>query len=103
MARTDGRQGLDGARVAARVRRRWPLARRDKNSAPGNARAQLPLAARQLRHLDARPGAVEVRLRRAEARASAENRARRGSMVSGLLGTRLGLGPRVISNARRGQ
>src|ERR1700689_2911641 len=49
------------------------------------------------------PGAVEVRLGRTEARASAENRARRDSMVPGLLGTRLGLRPRVAANPRRGQ
>ena len=103
MARTHGSEGLDGARVAARVRRRRPLARRGKNSAPGDARAQLPLAARQLRHLDARTRAAEVRQRRTEARASAENRARRNSMVPGLLRTRLGLRPRVVANPRRGQ
>src|SRR5580658_10948558 len=103
MARAHGPEGLDSARVAARVRRRRPLARRGENSAPGNARAQLPLSARQLRHLDARARAVEVRLRRTEARASAENRARRNSMVPGLLGTRLWLRPRVAANPRRGQ
>ena len=103
MARAHGKEGLDGARMAARVRRRRPFARRGENSAAGNARAQLPLSARQLRHLDARTRAVEVRLRRTEARASAENRARRDSMVPGLLGTRLGLRPRVAANPRRGQ
>ncbi len=53
-----GGQGLDGARMAARIRRRRALARRGENPAPGNGRARMPLAARQLRHLDARPRAA---------------------------------------------
>ena len=68
-----------------------------------DARAQLSLSARQLRHLDARTRAAEVRQRRTEARASAENRPRRNPMVPGILRTRLRLRPRIAANPRRGQ
>ena len=47
--------------MAEGIWRRRPLARRSQNPARGDARHQCALAARQFRHLDARPGAVEIR------------------------------------------
>ncbi len=48
------------------------------------------------------PGAAEVRQRGAEARAPAEDRARRDPLVPGLLRAGRRLGPRLAADARRG-
>ena len=76
--------------------------RRGQGAGAGDARARLPLAAAQLRHLDARAGAAEVRQRRAEARAPAEDRARRDPLVPGLFRAERRLRPRLAADPRRG-
>ena len=53
-----------------------------------------------VRYFDARPRAAEVRQRSAEARAHSENRARRDSLVPGILGTGRRLRSRVAQDAR---
>src|SRR5579885_3115792 len=102
MAGADGGEGLDRSRMAPAVWRRWSFARGSQDFARGDARARLPLAARQLRHLDARAGAAEVRQRATKARASAQDRARRNSMMPGLLGAWIRFRPRLSADARRG-
>ena len=60
------------------------IAGRDQDPARGDGAAQVPQPAQQLRHLDARAGAAQIRHRGAEARASAEDRPRRDPLVPGL-------------------
>ncbi len=54
VARPHGGARLDRARLAARVRRRRPDARRDQGAARGDGQARLPQPAQLVRHLHAR-------------------------------------------------
>ncbi len=65
-----GRTRLDGADLAARIRRRRPEPCRGRGAARGDGGAEVPAAAAELRHLDAGAGAAQVRQRAAEARAT---------------------------------
>ena len=102
VARAHGGARLDRARMAEGVRRRRLEQGRSARAARGNGAPDVPRAADFVRHLDARPRAAEVRQRAAEARAPAEDRARRDPLVPGLFRARRRLGPRVAQDARRG-
>ena len=90
----DGRARLDRARLAQGIWRRRAVPGRNQGAARGDGRDPRAQSAQQLRHLDARAGAAEIRHRRAEARASAQDRARRNPLVPGLFGTQRRLRPR---------
>src|ERR1700681_3727701 len=89
----DGRKRLDRSRMAEGIWRRRTFARGSKNPAKGNALARVPLAARLLRHLDARARTLEIRQRGAEARIFAADRSGQNPLVSGLFGAECRLGP----------
>ncbi len=53
------RSAVDGARLADRLWRRWPVARRNQDPARGDEGDRRTVAAQQLRHLDARPALLK--------------------------------------------
>ena len=74
LVRADARQGLDRAGLAEGIWRRRARCRRAQGAARGDGGDRRALAAVELRHLDARAGAAEIRQRGAEEGASAEDR-----------------------------
>ena len=101
VARAHGRARLDGADVAARVRRRRLSTTSRRRFCA--RRCSASAAARPLKSLgrvDARPGPARVRERGAEARAPAAHRARRGALVPGIQRARGGVGSRRPPHAR---
>src|SRR3546814_10577610 len=87
MARSVCGQGLYRPRLAGRLWRGGSDPRTDQGSETGNEAHPCAFAARQLRHLDARPGVAEIRDRGPEGSLSDPDRARRDSLVPGLFGT----------------
>ncbi len=87
----------------------WPVAYGGAGMTPPQAKIwreemradRRAAAAVELRHLDARPGAAQIRHRRAEGPLSGASRARRNPLVPGLFGTGFGFGPRLASDFRR--
>ena len=96
-----GRAGLDRARLAEGVRRRWAEPRRSPRAEPGDGRD--PRASARHRHgpRHDRSHAARVRHRGAEAAPSAANRQRRGALVPGLQRARFRLRPGQPQNPGR--
>ncbi len=99
LARANGSSRVDGAHLAARVRRRRPLRGAGGHPARGDAPTRVSPASEEPGPVDARARAREVRQRDAEARASAEDRARRDALVPGLQRARSRLRPGRAAHA----
>src|SRR5260370_24111 len=89
--------------MAEAIWRRRAVARGSQGAARGDGEATLPCRADELRHLDARSGAAQIRLRGAEAKISPGDRPGRNPLVPGLFGTQRRLRSRLAADQSRGQ